>query len=63
MVLASLNGKKPNGESEFVENTDIIAPGSIGIEDTLVSAQGEDKITGYTWYLCLVAGIAGFLFG
>ena len=43
--LAGLSGaRKPNGESEYIEATVLSRPGAIAIEDTLISAQGEDKV-------------------
>ncbi|KAI5477346.1 MFS transporter, SP family, arabinose:H+ symporter [Pseudohyphozyma bogoriensis] len=51
---------KPTGTPEFVEH----ALGEAGVVDeTSIVVEGEDKITGYTWYLAFIAGLSGFLFG
>ncbi|KAM0755451.1 general substrate transporter [Meredithblackwellia eburnea MCA 4105] len=47
---------KINGSSEYVEE---LGP----LDESLVEIAGEGKVNGYTFYLSLVAGAAGLLFG
>ncbi|ORY90306.1 general substrate transporter [Leucosporidium creatinivorum] len=58
--LASKDNSKPTGQQQFIETAD---PGLVGIRDDLIIADGEKDITGFVWYLSLVAGISGFLYG
>ncbi|KAM0752616.1 general substrate transporter [Meredithblackwellia eburnea MCA 4105] len=47
---------KTNGNVEFVEDLGIL-------DESLVEIPGEGNINGYTLYLAVVAGLAGWLFG
>ncbi|GAA6043173.1 hypothetical protein JCM8097_008707 [Rhodosporidiobolus ruineniae] len=60
-ILASRNEtSKPNGEPQYLETVDA---GLVGIQDDLITADGENEINRFVWILSFVAGISGFLYG
>ncbi|TIA82914.1 hypothetical protein E3P98_01111 [Wallemia ichthyophaga] len=55
-----------NGVAEHVENVDNSNPKSkkfVDVDDKIVMAEGEEKVTLYIVFVCVTAAVAGFMFG
>ncbi|TIA92803.1 hypothetical protein E3P81_01236 [Wallemia ichthyophaga] len=55
-----------NGAAEHVENVDNSNPKSkkfVDVDDKIVMAEGEEKVTLYIVFVCVTAAVAGFMFG
>ncbi|TIC06037.1 hypothetical protein E3Q15_04468 [Wallemia mellicola] len=58
--------KRFNGTIEHIDNTDNhtnYKSKFINVDEELLMAEGEDKITPYIIFVCSTAAVAGFMFG
>ncbi|TIB77822.1 putative myo-inositol transporter 2, partial [Wallemia mellicola] len=58
--------KRFNGTVEHVEDVDSKSntkPKFVDVDEKVLLAEGEDKITPYIIFVCITAAVAGFMFG